>query len=71
MVGQVFGPVVTGIFAFKTLFFALTVALIPLASSQFDSSRPELRARSELRTLVRTFLVLILIELVSLMGNYY
>lgn len=71
VVGQVFSPVVTLIFAFKTLFFALTVALIPLASSLYDSPRPEARARSELQSLVRMFLALIAIELVSLMGNYY
>ena len=71
VVGQVFTPVVTMIFAFKTLFFALTVALIPIASGLHDPSQAEARARSELQSLARMFLALLLIELVSLMGNYY
>ncbi len=71
IVGQVFNPVVTLIFTFKTLFFALTVALIPLASSLYDSPEPERRASSELQSLVRMFLALLGIELISLMGNYY
>lgn len=71
MVGHVFNPVVTLIFTFKTLFFALTVALIPLASSLYDPPDPERRASSELRSLVRMFLALLVIELISLMGNYY
>jgi len=71
VVGQVFTPVVTMIFAFKTLFFALTVALIPIASGLHDPPQAEARARSELQSLARMFLALLLIELVSLMGNYY
>lgn len=71
LVGQVFNPSVTLIFSFKTLFFALIVALIPLASSLHDSPRPEARARSELQSLVRMALALLAIEAVSLMGNYY
>ena len=66
-----FNPVVTLIFAFKTLFFALTVALIPLASSLYDEPRPEQLTSPELQMLVRMFLSLLVIELVSLMGNYY
>lgn len=71
IVGQVFNPVVTLIFAFKTLFFALTVALIPLASSLYDEHRPDQVTSPELQMLVRMFLSLLVIELVSLMGNYY
>lgn len=71
LVGKVFNPSVTLIFAFKTLFFALIVALIPLASSLHDSPQPEARARSELQSLIRMTLALLAIELVSLLGNYY
>jgi phospholipid/cholesterol/gamma-HCH transport system permease protein len=71
IVGQVFHPVVTLIFAFKTLFFALTVALIPLASSLYDEATPTAGTSPELRMLVRLFLSLLVIEAVSLMGNYY
>lgn len=71
LVGQVFNPSVTLIFAFKTLFFALIVALIPLASSLHDTPRPESRARLELQSLVRMTLALLSIEVVSLLGNYY
>jgi phospholipid/cholesterol/gamma-HCH transport system permease protein len=71
IVGQVFNPVVTLIFTFKTLFFALTVALIPLASSLYDEPRPDQVTSPELQMLVRMFLSLLVIELVSLMGNYY
>ncbi len=71
MVGHVFGPVVTLIFVFKTLFFALTVALVPLASGLHDSPARQQRERSELQSLVRMFLLLLLIEAVSLLGNYY
>jgi phospholipid/cholesterol/gamma-HCH transport system permease protein len=71
MVGHVFNPVVTLIFGFKTFFFALTVALVPLASSLYDSPAVRERPHSELQMLVRMFLTLLLIEMVSLLGNYY
>ena len=71
MVGQVFNPVVTLIFVFKTFFFALTVALIPLASSLYEDPNPERVASAELQALVRMFLSLLMIQLVSLLGNYY
>ncbi|TDQ43080.1 MlaE family ABC transporter permease [Tepidicella xavieri] len=71
IVGQVFNPVVTLIFTFKTFFFALTVALIPLASSLYAAASTDRRAGGELQSLVRMFLALLAIELVSLMGNYY
>ena len=71
MVGQVFNPVVTLIFVFKTFFFALTVALIPLASSLYEAPNPSRVATAELQALVRMFLSLLMIQLVSLMGNYY
>jgi phospholipid/cholesterol/gamma-HCH transport system permease protein len=69
--GQIFNPEVTLIFGLKTLFFSLAVALIPVAA--FLRGRRPLRARSspELESLVRLFAAILLIEIVSLMSNYY
>ncbi len=69
--GQVFNPVVTLIFMLKTLFFSLAVALIPIASGVYDIITATTRTRAEMRGLVRMFAVLLLIEGVSLVGNYY
>lgn len=70
MFGHVFAPQITMVFAFKTVLFSLTVALIPMASGLYgsgDARQPD----SELGGLARMFAVLLLIEVVSLMGNYY
>ncbi|RYX91223.1 MAG: ABC transporter permease [Comamonadaceae bacterium] len=70
--GQVFTPVVTLIFALKTFFFSLAVAIIPMASGVYDIiTGATSRTRAEMRGLVRMFAVLLLIEGVSLVGNYY
>jgi len=69
--GHVFSPVVTLVFTLKTVFFSLAVALIPLASGWY-SPLPRLRQEGrELGGLARMFAVLLLIEILSLMGNYY
>ncbi len=70
-VGHVFDPGVAMIFTLKILFFALAVALIPVASVLYD--RPNARAgtSTELQGLVRMFFVLLLIEGAALVGNYY
>ena len=70
VVGSIFHPAVTLIFALKTLGFSLTVALIPLASALYDAPRAASPGSAELRALVRMFVVLLAIELLSLMGNY-
>jgi phospholipid/cholesterol/gamma-HCH transport system permease protein len=70
MFGQVFSPSVTLVFALKTLFFALAVALIPMAAGLHDSG-DRTQPDSELGGLARMFAVLLLIEVASLMGNYY
>jgi phospholipid/cholesterol/gamma-HCH transport system permease protein len=72
--GQVFSPAVTLIFVLKTLFFSLTVSLIPMASALY--SMPNMRGASvrtsaEMRGIVRMFAVILLIEVASLVGNYY
>ena len=69
--GQVFNPAVTLIFLLKTLFFSLAVSLIPMASALYDAPERGFRTSAELRMLVRMFAVILLIEVVSLVGNYY
>ena len=69
--GHVFNPAVSTIFALKSTFFGLAVALIPLASVLHEHAPARLRTSPELRSLVRLFVVLLLIEAASLVGNYY
>jgi phospholipid/cholesterol/gamma-HCH transport system permease protein len=70
-VGQVFSPAVTLIFTIKTFLLALAVSLIPVASALYDQPRGRIRTSAELQALVRLFLVMLLIEAASLVGNYY
>lgn len=70
-VGRVFGPSVTVIFVLKTFFLSLAVAVLPIASVLHDVPRVRARTSAELAGLVRLFLVILLIEAVSLAGNYY
>jgi len=70
-VGQVFSPAMTLIFTIKTLLLALAVSLIPVASALYDLPRGRVRTSPELQALVRLFLVMLLIEAASLIGNYY
>lgn len=70
MFGQVFAPSVTMVFVLKTLFFSLAVALIPMAAGLYDTGE-RAQPDSELGGLARMFAVLLLIEMGSLMGNYY
>lgn len=72
--GQVFSPAVTLIFALKTLFFCLAVTLIPMSSALYGLSGQHgtsIRTSAEMRGLVRMFAVILLIEVASLVGNYY
>ncbi|MFC5520115.1 MlaE family ABC transporter permease [Polaromonas jejuensis] len=72
--GQVFSPAVTLIFVLKTLFFCLAVSLIPMASALYGMSGQHgasVRTSAEMRGLVRMFAVILLIEVASLVGNYY
>lgn len=70
VVGRIFGPAVGLIFAMKVLFLALAVSLIPAASALFGIVRAHARTEAELRGLVRMFVVILGIELLSLVGNY-
>lgn len=71
MFGHVFNPSVTLIFVLKTVSFSLAVAMIPMASGVQDAPEDGSRATAALQGLVRMFAVLLLIEMASLVGNYY
>jgi phospholipid/cholesterol/gamma-HCH transport system permease protein len=71
MFGHVFKPAVSLIFVLKTLFFSLAVSVIPMASALYDLEGDGSRESAALQGLVRMFVVLLLIEAVSLVGNYY
>ena len=68
--GQVFSPAITLVFVLKTLFSSMAVALIPMAAGMYDTGQGT-QPDSELGGLARMFAVLLLIEVGSLMGNYY
>ncbi|NRF68365.1 ABC transporter permease [Aquincola sp. S2] len=70
-VGHVLSPTVALVFVLKTLLFSLAVALMPLASAMADAPARRTRAGPELRGLIRMLAVMVLIELGSLMVNYY
>ena len=70
-VGQVFTPDVTVIFVLKTLLLSLAVAVIPMAWAWGGPRTGASPTGRELRVLVRLFVVILLIEVASLMGNYY
>lgn len=69
--GQIFTPSITLVFALKTCFFALTVAIMPLASALHTAPGRRLAGGAELGGFARMFAVLLVIEVVSLMSNYY
>jgi len=69
-VGHVFSPVVSVIFAMKIVFFSLAVALIPVASVLYDTGGARSRSGFELRSLLRLFMVILLVEVASLVSNY-
>ena len=70
-VGQVFDAGVSLIFTLKTIFFSLAVSLIPLTSALYDASSRLSRSSVELHGLARMFAVILLVEVASLVGNYY
>ena len=77
--GRVFDASMSLILLLKTLAFGLAVAVIPMASAVQDRVRPSARLRRAhasrealaLQGLVRLFAVLLLLEALSLVGNYY
>lgn len=71
MVGRVFSPMFTLIFVMKTLFFALSVSLIPMASGLNNVESDGSRESAALQGLVRMFGVLMALEALALMANYF
>ena len=69
--GQVFNPAVSLIFLLKTLFLSLAVSLIPMVAALQDGTRRSVRSSAEMRALVYMFVAIVLLEGVSLVGNYY
>ena len=61
-------PAVTLIFCLKTLLFAATVVLLPLSHAL---RAPRRVGSFEVRGLLQTFVLMLLIEIASLVGNYY
>lgn len=70
-VGSVFTPAVTLIFSLKTVFFSLAVAVVPLAGSAQRDAGGRYSRRSDITEFARLFSVVLLIEVLSLVGNYY
>ena len=70
MVGRVFDPMFALIFMTKTLFFALAVSLIPMASGLNNVESDGSRESAALQGLVRMFGVLLVLEAITLVANY-
>jgi phospholipid/cholesterol/gamma-HCH transport system permease protein len=70
-VGQVFKPAVVLIFSLKTLFFSLSVAIVPLAASARRDEAGGFGRLSDISEFARLLSVLLLVEVTSLLGNYY
>ena len=70
-VGNIFNPVVSMIFTMKTLAFAVAVSLLPVANALRDIPRRPSRTSVELQVLVQMFVLMLVIEIASLVGNYY
>ena len=74
MFGQVFSPAVCLILVLKTVLFSMAVSLIPMASALYGLSGlhgRSVRTSTEMHSLVRMFALVLLIEVASLVGNYY
>lgn len=71
-VGQIFSPVVATIFVCKTLALSLAVSVIPLAGAFYAQSGLSVPAKTaaQLSSLVRLFFIVLVVEVVSLVGNY-
>jgi len=69
--GRVFNGTVSLILLLKTALFALAVSVIPMASALQDLQTRGSRESAALQGLVRMFAVLLVLEAVSLVGNYY
>ena len=70
-VGQIFTPVIVLIFCLKTLFFSLAVAIIPMVPTAREGAAGEPQSGADITRLARLLAVILLIEMLSLVGNYY
>lgn len=70
-VGGVFSPAVSLIFVLKTFFFSLAVAVMPLAGAAEPDDAGGFTRLSDMTGFARLFSVLLVIEVLSLLGNYY
>jgi phospholipid/cholesterol/gamma-HCH transport system permease protein len=70
-VGQVFNPVIALIFTLKTVFFSLAVSIIPMVTTPRETAAAALKINADLTRLARLLAVILLIEVLSLLGNYY
>lgn len=68
-VGQVFTPALTMILCMKAFFFSLLVAVLPLVPNRRHNGAA-LRRRDEIGQLGRVFALILLIQFLSLAGNY-
>ncbi len=70
-VGQIFNPVIVLIFGLKTLFLSLAVAIIPMVPTPAEGAGQASWANPDITRLARLLSVVLLIEMLSLVGNYY
>ena len=70
-VGSVFSPAVSLIFGLKTVFFSLAVAFVPMAASAKPDAGGGYSRRSDISEFARLLSVILLLEVISLLGNYY
>jgi phospholipid/cholesterol/gamma-HCH transport system permease protein len=63
--------VIVLIFGLKTLFLSLAVAIIPMVPTPSEGAAGEPQADAEITRLARLLAVILLIEMLSLVGNYY
>lgn len=70
-VGQVFNPVIALIFALKTIAFSLAVSVIPMVTTPREKLAEAMKINADLTRLARLLAVLLLVEVLSLIGNYY
>jgi phospholipid/cholesterol/gamma-HCH transport system permease protein len=70
-VGHVFNPVIVLIFSLKTFFLGMAVAIVPMVPTPREGSGEAGVLHVDVTRLARLLAVALLIEMVSLVGNYY
>ena len=70
VVGQIFDGSTSLVFGLKIALFSMAVAWIPVASVLYDSSATLSRTGLEIRSLIRLFVLILLVEIVALVTNY-